>query len=232
MRSLHPVGTREKFVASGIYKHFEQGEATGTLERWSIHELPDGAQIIRVDEDWRERDGSSILVEAWRSPQGKIERFDLHAMGGKADEIKDVRATFTFGDGLLEIGRSVDHAERQYLEMIIPEPYIASPKSLLFSGFEVMDLAAQPESAIISYFPTFVSEDTAFKPVAYRQGITHVADEIILDLTDKAHNARRYTQHPPASNHIWLDRYGVLIKFSSPDGAHSAILSQYARRPD
>lgn len=232
MRSLHPVGAHETFVASGVYKHFENGQLTGTLERWSIHELPDKARIIRVDEDWRERDGSSVLIEAWRSPAGKIERFDIHGLGGKNDNVKDIRATFTFNEGLLELGRTIDHGTRQQLEVVLPEDYIVSPKSILFSGFEVAQLAAhtENEATIVSYFPTFVEADTAFKPVSYRQAAKFVAEETVHDLADNAHAARRYelTHH---GSPVWLDKNNILIKFSSPDGAHSAVLTQYAHRP-
>ena len=233
MRSLHPVGAHEKFIASGVYKHFERDKATGTLERWSIHELPDQSQIIRVDDDWREHDGSSVLIEAWRNPEGIIERFDLHAFGGKQDEIKDVRATYSFSDGFLQLGRTVDKGERQQDEVKLPENYIVSPKSLIFSGLEVAQLATTPEAEqiIISYFPTFLDADTAFKPVSYKQSVHYLGDEIILDLASKPHHTRLYEHRSVASaTPVWLDRHGILIKFTS--GLHSAYLSQYALRPD
>lgn len=238
MRSLHPVGIHEKFVASGIYTHQQGGLPTGTVEYWSVHELPDGAQLIRVDDDWREKDGSSILIEAWRSPHtegGKIERFDVHAFGGKSDPIKELRATFTFEGQTLDFGRTIDNGPREQMSMELPPEYIVSPKSLIFSGFETGLLGLDPGDTlpIVSFIPTFLDMGSAFKPVMYHQTVVFLKDDH-LQLGKKTYETRQFEQHNAVQqrNILWLDAHDVMLQFKSADGEHGALLGDYARRPD
>lgn len=237
MRHLHPVGVQEKFTASGVYVHFQDSQPTGTVEHWSIHELPDGAQMIRVDDDWRETDGSSVLIEAWRSPPAegnRVERFDIHAFGGKNDQVKEVRATFQFHPTHAEVGRSVDKEFRQQFELELPEHYIVAPESLIFGGFEVAQMAVNPGHIfpIVSYLPTFLNPTAAFRPVIHEQCVVFLSDETIL-VDGKAYISRCYEQQTPSTKQrwpIWIDEYGILLKFTSPDERHSAVLTRYARR--
>ena len=236
MRQLHAVSGHEQFVASGTYTHYRHNEPTGTVEYWSIHQLPDGGQIIRVDDDWREQDGSSVLIEAWRSPESlRIERFDLHAFGGKEDEIDEVRASFQVFEDHLEVGRTVDKNEREQFELVLPEQYITAPESLIFGGFEVVALAQFRGEAIpvISYLPTFLSELTAFRPVTHAQSATYLrAEEITIG--SRSYDSQVYEQTNPSDGAhwpIWVDHHGVLLKFTGSDNIHSAALTQYARRP-
>lgn len=239
MRSLHPVGVTENFVASGVYTHMENGTAIGSQEHWSIHELPDGAWLIRVDDDWRERNGSSVLIEAWRSPEaagGRIERFDIHAFGAKDDDIKEVRAKFTFIDDYLEVGRTVNNGERQQFELALPHPYVVAPESLIFGGFEAAMLATNPEIAmsVVSYIPTFLTEATAFRPSVYEQAAQLIGENTV-QIGKSQYETRIFAQgiKPGAPTlKLWIDRYDVLIKYENDDGSHSATLTQYARRPD
>lgn len=237
MRYLHPVGIQERFVASGIYIHYQDGNPTGTVEHWSIHEMPDGAQKIRVDDDWRETDGSSVLIEAWRSPYaegGRIERFDLHAFGGKNDPIKEVRATFQFFGDHAEIGHTVNNGTRQQLEIDLPQDYIVAPESLIFGGFEVAMLAVNPgyQFPVVSYLPTFYSAATTFRPTVYEQSAVFLRDESIsIDVHTYA--AHCFEQYSPSSDQkfpLWTDEHDILLKFISADQRHSAILTRYARR--
>ncbi len=234
MRQLHAVSRHEHFVASGTYTHYQYNEPTGTAEYWSIHELPDGGQIIRVDDDWREHDGSSVLIEAWRSPETRqIERFDLQAFGGKRDTINEVRASFQVFKDHLEIGRSVDKNEREQFELVLPEQYITAPESLIFGGFEVVALAQFRGDPIpvISYLPTFLTETTAFRPVTHAQSATFLRHEQI-SIRSKPYDAQVYQQaNPSDGTHwpIWVDKHGVLLKFTGPHNIHSAVLTQYAQ---
>lgn len=231
MRHIHPVGVHEKYVASGVYHHQQNGADTGTTESWSIHELPDGAWIIRVDEDYRTRDGSSVLIEGWRSPLaegGLLLRVDVHAFGGKDDEIKEVRVTYTIDEDMLQVGREVDNGEREWYTLQLPDGYILSPESLIFGGLEVDELATrQGEAApVIGYFPTFVS-DYAFKPVVYEQQARFIGEET-LTLGGKACPVRRFEQM--GALHLWLDAHTVLLKYEAADGSHGAVLHNYAHR--
>jgi hypothetical protein len=57
----------EKFVASGLYRCYQDGHYAGLEEQWSIHEVG-GAQFIRIDLDGRQADGRSELYEILRVP--------------------------------------------------------------------------------------------------------------------------------------------------------------------
>jgi hypothetical protein len=240
MRYLHVVGAHEKFVASGVYVHYQDGEATGTLEHWSIHELPDGAQIMRVDDDWRDVDGSSVLIEAWRSRPGdggRIERFDVSAFGARGAAVQRVRATFSFTGDHLDVGHSIDDTPRRQLEMQLPPGYIVAPEGLIFGGFEAAELARYPgeEQPVVSYLPTFLTAEAAFRPVVHRQRVEIGAADEVIELGGKSYPAHRLHQHSslaPEVLTIWTDRHNVLLKYHVDDQRHSAVLTHYARRPD
>jgi len=238
MRHIHAVGPQEKFVASGTYLHYLNDEPTGSQEQWSIHELPDATQLIRVDDDHRQRDGSSVLIHAWRNAEaagGHFERVDVHAFGGKEAEVKQVRASYMVDTGdVLEYGRNINRGEREQETVDLPEGYLLSPESLIFAGFEVDELAARRlQTPIVGYLPAFIHE-TAFKPVIYLQVARFVVEEP-LQIGEKTIPARCYEQVNPgngATTRLWIDTYGVLLQFIGPDGRHHATLHDYARRPD
>ena len=237
MRYLHKVNQHEKFVASGIYIHQQDGKATGTIEHWSIHEQPDGAQFIRVDDDWRKYDGSSVLLEAWRSPYvdgGYIERVDINAFAPKNAEIKQVRVTYTINETHLEIGRTIDNNERGFFDLALPESYILSPESLIFGGLEVVELSLRSgeEFPVISYLPTFLNDTISFRPVVHQQS-AHFLKNDTITVDGKALQARCFEQLSSANDEkllLWIDDNDILLQYKSGDGRHSAILSQYSRR--
>lgn len=238
MRHLHPVGPAERFVASGVYSHYEGSTATGTIERWSIHELPDGAQLIRVDDDHRERDGSTVLIEAWRSPEaegGRIERFDIHALGGSDAPVKEVRATYMLTEAeRMSVGISLDKGERQQHEAQLPAGHLISPESLIFAGMEVEELAARGvETPVVGYLPVFI-EEQAFHPVTYYQTARFIEEKDIT-VGSKTYRARGYDQHSKLHEKVtrlWVDAYGILLTYNTSGESHNAVLTEYARRPE
>ena len=141
MRYLHPVGISEKFVASGKYVMYTDDAPGATIETWSIHALPDGAQLIRVDIDYRKHGGRSFLIEAWVNPPDEdadmltgaaiassISRLDVSAFGKPGDKFQRGRATYLFDGDRVEIGRTLDKGERIYEEMpLLPDTVIAGP---------------------------------------------------------------------------------------------------------
>lgn len=237
MRYLHKVNQHEKFVASGIYIHYRNGQATKTREHWRIHEQPDGAHFIRVDDDWRDDDGSSVLIEAWRSPLaegGRIERVDLTAFGPKSAEIKQVKATFTANNEFLDIGRTIDDNDREYFEMRLPDGYILSPESLIFGGFEVAELALrQGENVpVISYLPTFLNESASFRLVVHQHSAIFLQNET-LTVDGKPLETRCFEQVSAVNGEkmrLWIDEHDILVKYMSEDEQYSALLTQYATR--
>lgn len=236
MRYLHPVTMKERFIASGTYVHYHDGNRTGSVEHWNIHQHPDGAQFIRVDDDWREKDGSSVLLEAWRSPAsegGRIERVDVSAFGPKKADVKRVQATYTVIDSFLEVGRSIDDSERQQFEMELPFGYVLSPENLVFAGYEASHLAIQrgEPAPVVSYVPTFANASMAFRPTMYHQSVKFIAEETVT-IAEKSYPVRRFEQTDPrtkAALTLWLDKHDMLLRYESDDGKHRAELTEYSR---
>ncbi len=239
MRYLHAVTMREKFVASGVYTHYRDGEPTGTTEEWSIHQQPDGATFYRIDEDSRKADGGSVLVEAWQSPPeagSRIERVDVSAFGPKGSEVLRVRSTYTVMDDFLEAGRTIDDADRQQVEIELPFGYVIAPENLIFAGYEVSHLALSSgkPGAVVSYLPTFLNPSLAFRPTVYEQ-IARFVDDVTIKVDGKSYLSRHYEQTNPLTSDVltlWLDEHDVLLRYTSADGHYSADLSQYSRRPE
>lgn len=237
MRHIHPVGVSERFIASGAYKHYLDDTPTGTTETWQIHEQPDGAQMIRVDDDHRQRDGSSVLIEAWREPEsngGRIARVDLYAFGGPDAAIKELRANYIVDADQLEFGRTIDNGEREHLTLTLPTGYLVSPESLIFAGFEAAELAARGQAGpVVGFLPTLNAAE-AFVPVVYSQSARFLRQET-RRIAGRDYTARMFEQVNPADGavtQLLLDDHDVLLAYHGPQGRHSAVLTEYARRPE
>jgi hypothetical protein len=234
MRYLNPVGQLEKFVASGLYTHYQNGAPMGIVEQWSIHEQPDGAWVMRVDMDGRDIKGRSTLIEAWRSPAGSIERFDIQAFGAKTDPVQEVRASYQCYDEYVEIGRSVDQNPRQYEEIPLPRGYLSYPGTHLFLGMIVAQTAARGEpTAILTYDPR-LDDTTAFEAETYTMTAAHIEDEAI-EVGRRRIEAGRYERLVPFYDvllpHLWIDTHQVLLRHGGPEAVTDVRLSDYARRP-
>lgn len=236
MRHIHPVGVSETFVASGKYDHYINSKPTGTYETWSIHELPDGGRIIRVDMDGRAIDGRSTLIEAWTDPTtGDIQRFDVWAYGRNDDAIQQARASYNCFPDHVEVGRSLDKQERIYEEMPLPEGYIAYPGALIFLGFAVVKTAAaRGKRPILTYDPQ-LDDTTALRAETYNQSATMIGEET-LQLGNKTYAARRFERLFPFYDvllpHLWIDAHDTLLQHDAPQSSSYSVLTNYARRPE
>lgn len=146
MRYIHNVAAHETFVASGIYSEYVDQTATGLVEEWSIHQQPDGSQMIRADHDARQTDGSTLLLEAYRDPSGAIQRFDAQyfARSGSSS-VRQAAATFTFMGEYVHIGRTLNLDARSYAEMPLPSDAVISPPAWVFMG-EVVSRLSEKDS--------------------------------------------------------------------------------------
>ena len=239
MRYMHPVGGQESFVASGEYIHLKNGAPTGGVELWAIHEQPDGAHKIRVDDDGRATKSGSALIEAWRSPENggaAIERVDIRAYGSNEDPIKILRATYSIVDNaVLEAGISADSMDRVHVEIALPERYVISPRSLAFAGYEAYRIAEAPQTTtqVISYFPSLKS-DYAYRPVVFPMTYNYLRQENVC-VDEQEFAARVYEQVNPSTNEkalIWVNTHHILLKYETADQAYGALLKNYAHRPD
>jgi len=241
MRQIHPVGFHEKFVASGVYTYYHNYTPTGSAERWSIHELPDGAQLIRVDQNWVSGSPKNILIEAWQSPleniDSRIERVDIAALGSEG---KQGKATYIFEAGRVQVGYSVD-GKYQQNEVLLPSNCIPSVNSTLFVGFQFAIVArANGECVPIYACHPFLTYDVKVEKVGAVIGETDT-----LSVTGKLLKARRYQIVHPCSTRermeilsenlpsAWIDKHNIVLKTEDlRQESIVAMLTQYARRPE
>lgn len=234
MRQIHPVGFHEKFVASGVYSYYEHGSPRSAQEYWSIHELPDGGQLIRVD-------FPILLIEAWVSPVqegGRIERADLHYLGNSHGRVKEQgKASYVFESDKVQLGYTIENKPRQFEEISLPANYLVEVfPSNLFIGFTLAALASVTGDRVpictcgIKY-PTVPTEELAFHvfvyslpPIAGEKGSIHVIGRTL--------DAFRYTLGSQPPMYYWIDEHGVLLRVEFLNGMTHIELTQYARHPE
>jgi hypothetical protein len=234
MRQIHPVGFHEKFVASGVYRYYEHGNPRDIHEYWTIHELPDGGQLIRVD-------FAELLIEAWVSPiqeGGRVERVDLHFSRNPSGQVKEQgKASFVFESDRVQLGYTMENKARQFEEFSLPSDYVVSVfSSSLFLGLELANLAKAkgdriPICTCAINYPGIPTEELTFNVhIYYLPPIT--GEKGSINVVGHAIDASRYItgSNPPMYN--WVDEHGILLRAESFNGITHTELTQYARRPE
>jgi hypothetical protein len=248
MRQIHPVSFHETFVASGVYNDFYEGVPAGRVEKWTIHELPDGAQLIRVDLDWSEW---SLLVEGWRSaPENgkRIEHLEIHFLGTKRGGVKHGKASYLIDGDSVHLSCNVDGEPQQDKEILLPSNCIVSAAPTLFFGLTMVEIAQANGNCVpvclcdVSYlgYPkiTFGADVHDFSAVKRESRTFVVADKVL--------NAHCYQWHQPCNPVregieinpedrpiFWIDEYGILLETDPKTGTDETTrLTQYARRPE
>lgn len=214
MRRLHAVTLNERFLASGVYR------SPGVLESWSLHQLPDQSQLIRVDRDGRAGDGRSLLIEAWRSPVGRVERFDLHAYGATDDAIQVIKAHCAVFDDYAELWQIIDAGARQEQEIALTPGCLVDPGGVALCGSLAADLSGQGAA------PVLMADVTYAAPVRLQvrsmvAEVTPDQDEMIV--ANQPLPVQRYILDQSA---FWLDERHVVIRMAD------TALTQYARSPE
>lgn len=157
MRYLHHVAAHEAFVASGEYRYVRGETPLAVKEQWTIHELAGGARLLRVDEDGRDEDGLSILSEALVSPQGRIERFNVQSFNSRDPQIKLFKADYSFYEDYVQIGRTVQGQEREYIEFPLIENCLLYIKQSLYMGYTIRDILARDKQRAHVFTPPLLS---------------------------------------------------------------------------
>lgn len=228
MRYLHKPTLKEQFVASGKYRFLLNGTLLEGVESFVVYELPDGAHFIRIDSDWREHDGSSVLAEALYQPPilgGHIDRFVTHSIFGP----DTMRETYDFFENKVVVGYDDESNTRQDHEHPLPLRYavaLGSPSIIgrealklaevgtphpTYRGFDVLDV----ESVVETMRARILAEE----PIEV-DGKAIPAQKIMLESVDNPHDAQT----------LWVDSRGVMLRLESPDG-QIIQLTDYAYRP-
>ena len=212
MRYLHPVQAHERFLASGCYRFFRNGELLRKTESWTIHSHPDGEKFVRVDMDARETEGKSILAEALLSSCDSLVRLDIRYDNDRFEGgIKSLRATFQLADDRMQGGFSMNGDERKYVEVTLPRQVLVDIPLLVFRGRAVMRLARRRKEEIAVYVPMF--EHAQLCPGVVQNIVSSVEymgdDEVLVGRRPTP--ARRFRYIDKAVSY-WIDRHGLIIK--------------------
>ncbi|MFN8375997.1 MAG: hypothetical protein U0694_24380 [Anaerolineae bacterium] len=237
MRALHQVRPHERFVASGIYEPLEDQRAVGIKEHWSLYQLPDDSQIIRVDHDARESvSKTSLLLEALRNADGQIERCDLRLYYPEAHTTREVRATYNFVGSSVEVLRVFNGNETADEVVELPDQRVIYPPAWIFSGRVVEALAAREDNTGQVFTSRIAAQDNAqlLSGSIDAQSACFVRDESITVGT-KTYAAHCFQLASQGKQHelLWLDEHKVLIRYSYQDSEHrnwTINLTQYARK--
>jgi len=232
MRYLHPIQGHEKFVASGRYRFFRDGQALRKTEAWTVHAHPDGAEFIRVDADSRSEDGKSILVEALQNAEKELLRFDIRYENANFEGgIKTLRASYHIAEGWMQVGYALNGAERAYLEMELPAGTMIDIPLLLLRGRTVMEMAGCEGRALSVFVPMF--EHAQLFPGIVRtiqSPMEYVADDLV-SIGKLPIKTRRYRYVDQAVSY-WIDAHGVVIKRVNAFRQQEfvVLISDYAQR--
>ena len=212
MRYLHPVQAHERFLASGRYRFFKDGELLPRTESWTIHSHPDGEKFVRVDMDAREAEGKSILAEALLNSGDSLVRFDIRYENARFEGgIKNLRATYQLADERLQVGFSMNGDERKYDEVSLPRQALIDIPLLVFRGRSIMRLAQRGKGGVAVYVPMF--EHAQLFPGVFQNEISTIEyvgeDEVLVG--ERPIPTRRYRYIDKAASY-WIDGHGLIIK--------------------
>lgn len=225
MRYLHAVALHEKFVASGEYRYFRNGEALAIREKWTIHELPGGAIFYRVDEDGRDDNGLSILSEALINPDGQIERYNVQSFNPKDSETKLFKADYSFNEDYVQIGRKVQGQEREYEEFPLLEKCAIYIKQTLFMGLMIRDVLANNNQAQV-----FAPQLLSMSANVVQKIIVKKHDTESVEVGRKHIEAKKYQIADDVF--YWLDEHQIPLKrsYSHNELQYMVQLTNYAHR--
>jgi hypothetical protein len=231
MRHLHSVGANEVFLASGVYKHYEGETLTKLTEAWSIHLVPGGGRLVRIDKDARLTDGTSHLTEILMSPDDHVERLNVQLMNtASAAGFKTMHTSYVFLDEYVQITRKQDHAEPEYSEIALPASsvFVRLLEYHIFWG-QTLKLSAAHLADDLAVFVPF--HKSGHPPGKVVQGILPAVEEVtddVVTLGKKEIACRRYRTQ--GNRLVWLDDHDIPVKIISMQGYVLDLLSNYAHR--
>lgn len=232
MRYLHPVQAHEQFVASGCYRFAKDGIALAKREFFTIHQLGDSGQFVRVDHDARQDDGKSILLEAFRNGSEKLLRFDLRYENTRFEGgIRYLNASYQLSDNVIQVGYQLNGAERLYVEKEVPAHTTMDIPVLILRGNVIALLARNEETPTPVFVPTY--EHVQLFPGVARlvdSAVRCVGEESVM-IGRRKINARRFRYMDNAASY-WIDEQGVIVKRISAfkQQEFSVQISEYAHR--
>ncbi len=233
MRRLHPVQAHERFVASGCYRFFKDGNPLAKTEAWTLHALPDGERMLRVDLNAIAEEDRSILAEALLERDGALARFDLRYENGRAGgSIQRLQATYQLASGRIQVGYRLNEAAREYREMALPPATLIDLPLLFFRGRAIEAMARQGGQPLSLFVPMFEHWQLFPGIVQTISPPVQFAGREALALGRQRIQTRRYRYTNRAAAY-WIDERGVIIRRVSAykQSEMSVQISNYAAPP-
>ena len=212
MRYLHPVQAHEKYQASGRYRFYKNGSELRKTEAWTIHVLGDGSRFIRVDIDARAEESKSILAEALQGADGECLRFDIRYENGMFEGgVKALTASYSFADALLQVGFSLNGAERAYMERQLPPKALIDIPLLIMRGGALMALSGQRQLEVAVFVPMY--EHAQLFPGVSRmiESPVECLGEETVAVGKREMRAKRFRYRDQAASY-WVDEHAVVLK--------------------
>lgn len=228
MRYLHKPTLKEQFYAGGTYHFVQDGHALEGIERFAVYLLPDESRFIRIDSDWRDVDGSSLLAEALYQAAGtggRMDRFVTHSIMG----METRRETTDFFETQITIGYDDESNVRQDYVQEMPLDYaVLLPMPTLIGAGALQLLAVGGMRETYRGFDS-MREEAWVEPVQAR-----LLAETVLEVDHKPLPAQKILltgSDAQADNQtVWVDARGVLLRSETPDG-QIIQLTDYAYKP-
>lgn len=225
MRKLHAVSPNELFVASGEYRYWRDDTQLPMTEKFTIHEIGEGAFLYRVDEDGREADGLTILSEALISPDKQFERFNVQSYNPKDDVLQNFKADYTFNPDYVQIGRRLANNEREYDEFPLIEHCKVYIKQTVYMGLTIQHiLAGDSKSQVFAPQLLSVDENVLQKIIVEERGVE------VLQIGRRTLETQKYQIADDVF--YWLDQHNIpLQREYTHDGIkHLVKVANYAHR--
>jgi hypothetical protein len=225
MRHIHPVTIQETFVASGVYEWSDALQVQSFREAWSIHQLPDGSQMIRVDIGGWDADENALVEVLCNVPDTPrdIERFDVHQFQGP--QRASVSHYVFFAEYVQ--ARTIVDSVSQVDEIPLSSNIVIAPPGLLNLRY-IISMAQQEWEGLPNLFPP-LHEDT--------EGVTlETLDTRQIEAAGANHDAQGYRiayrmkTGRVDTRTIWFDRYQVPLLVE--EDRQQARLIEYSRRPE
>ena len=232
MRQLHPVAAHEKFLASGVYTFARDGEKMSKTERWTMHQLGDGGSLTRVDLDARADEGKSMLLHALHTPDGCIQRFDIRFHSERFEGgVKSLSATYQFESGRSQVGFQLNGAERDYIEIDLPQGAIIDLPLLCLRGRSLLQFARRRGQPMPVFVPMFEHASLFPGVVTHVDSPVESLGEELITLANRAYLAARIRYLDRAASY-WIDEHGIIIKRINAFKQREFVvtLRDYARR--
>lgn len=144
MRLLHQVRARERLIAKGLYL-----DATGAREEWVWNELPDGAQLLRVD-------AVDSLRELYFTAAAELARVDWLKFTPVATTDGRLRSTLSYFAESAHLGQQYGGGERRYHEWSLEPDCLRAPPALAALGWFAREIGVA--SGAMKAFTLFENE--------------------------------------------------------------------------